>query len=86
MLAITVSSKIRQPSKLLLQASLFERSHTNQYRRLGYIMVRVTQNANGTRLHHHTQRKIQRVLQPSFGESAEDVAMGNLERFSMLQV
>ena len=47
-------------------------------------MVCVTQDANGARLHHHGEGKLHGVLQPSFRESAEDVAMSDLEFFSML--
>ena len=49
-------------------------------------MVRITQDTNGTRLHHHSQRKIQRILEPSFGESAEDMAMSDLGSLSAYSV
>lgn len=57
---------------------LSERSHANQYRRLGDIVVRVTQDTDGARLHHHSEGKAHGVLEPSFGESTEDMAMSDL--------
>lgn len=68
-----LASRTRSYSKL----GSLRKPHANQYRRLGDIVVRVTHDANGARLHHHNQREIHRVLEPSFGESAEDVAMSD---------
>ena len=48
-------------------------------------MVRVTQDANGAWLHHHSEGKIHRILQPPFSESAEDMTMSDLKFLSMLQ-
>ena len=45
-------------------------------------MVCVTQDTNGARLHHHSQRKIQRILEPPFGESPENMAMSDLKSLS----
>ena len=58
------------------------KSHANQNRRLGNIVVRVTYDTNGARLHHHSKRGVHRVPEPSFGESAEDVAMSDLKWLS----
>ena len=49
-------------------------------------MVCVAQDTNSTRLHHHSQRKIQRIFEPPFGESAEDMAMSDLKSLSAYSV
>ena len=41
-------------------------------------MMRITQNADGSRLHHHGQGELHRKFEPSFRESAENVAMSDL--------
>ena len=60
-------------------SSLSWKCHPNQYRRLRDISMCITQDAYSTRLHHHGKWELHRISEPSFGERAKDVAMGNLK-------
>ena len=67
-----------QRSRRNLLDSLRE-AHSDKDRWLGNAVMCITQDANGSRLHDHGQRKIHRILEPSFCESAEDVPMSDLQ-------
>lgn len=58
------------------------KSHANQDCRLRDVVVRIAHDTNSPWLHHHSEWELHRVLEPSFGESTEDVAMSDLEWLS----
>lgn len=59
--------------------SLLRKPHANQYRRLRDVMMRITHNSNGAWLHHHGERKVHWIFQPSLCEGTKDMAVSNLE-------
>lgn len=41
-------------------------------------MVRVAHNANSAWFYHHSKWEVHRILEPSFGESSEDMTVSDL--------
>jgi hypothetical protein len=48
-------------------------------------VVRIAQDADGARLHHHIELEVHGVSQPPFHKCAKDMAVCNLSRFLELQ-
>ena len=53
--------------------------HANHNRRLIDVSMGIAQRSNGSRLHHHGQREIHRIFEPSRGERPKNVAVCYLD-------